>query len=444
MAFFNGRGGYVSTFINVDGSPSGVGGVLPITEWEYESSVRLQEITAADSGQVAEVTSEVADVDGRVNVIWDSVLIPEAVGVSPGTAVTITLQMGASGRYYQFAALIGRYRPRVDTRTGVIQYEFSFKASGIQPYHITTGPSGEPLTKRPQTSSGIEYRVLHEGGGGYLESLSAGNYASSYVVLVDWDSANDLVQDFLGTHTKTGAPAIQRRNPEQHLYFPQLRCVRMELLRNYGPPSMDLSAQGMIQYDQVAYRAYFESVPYAVLEDQDAYDSPYKELSRYVSVRMVPGMDVFTLPGYGFKWVGGSLDGKTVMTPPAMLFPNMTITLTWHYVPGIPYTAIAACLGCVNQDQFNVPLRDGTVMSFEPETVLLQGWEPEFMPATIGQNTLWRIVYHLNVRGAGGSSGPTWNQVFNAGDGVFYPVVQVSTGKPPYSKQDMDSIFVLP
>lgn len=462
MPHYNGAGGSV-TAQQVDTTvfppePTGDEYILPIITWEFDTSTVLDDKTAADSLGVRESRGQVSDIAGRFQIVWDSDEPPETAGLYPGATQIFIFNLNTElDFYYQLSVIIHSVSaPRVNTREGTLEYTLAFYANGPQPnpddendlYTLVLGGGVAEVPEQPPrpktTLNQIEYRILHEGGGGYLENFDAEGYTSTYICLVDWDDANTWVTDMLGTHSVVGG-LIQRNNPEPHLYFPGLYCVRLELLRNYGVPTAADSAQGMIAYDEVAYRASFQALPYLLSSDSEAYTNSLKELSRYVSVKQSPGVEALSRPGYGFQFYTNAgmpfVPPQYLQVPPAFLLPTMTVHLTLHFWPTANTENFQSLLGKVNNDTFTVLMRDGDELTFEAEQCLFQGWEPDFIPAAptpTGDKTLWRHVLHIACRTGTDGSGNviTWNRVYHPTKNQFLEVKGIGDNNPAYTPAD--------
>lgn len=106
------------------------------------------------------------------------------------------------------------------------------------------------------------------------------------------------------------------------------------------------------------------------------------QLLRYVTRNFLPSARALSLPAAFCRWVpqgSGEFSGGLSSGPAAPInegvvipIPEGLLTITWHEVPpeAIPYAAIQACIGCINQAPFdpngiNAPI--GTVMMEQPD-----------------------------------------------------------------------------
>lgn len=104
---------------------------LPNFTYEVEPKARIWEATNAASGGVAEWGAGVTEHSGNGEVMWDSSVIPERVGLVIGQQIKITANMGNSSKTYVIIGFVeSGPKPKVDARNGGITYSFGWRGTG--------------------------------------------------------------------------------------------------------------------------------------------------------------------------------------------------------------------------------------------------------------------------------------------------------------------------
>lgn len=129
MAYHKGNGGKV-TANAVD---------LPVTTWVLNERNRLGETTSSASSGRATWLGGVTEADGQCEVIFDSAaLLVTDNSLTPGSAVTVAMYAGDSGKLWTGTAVIETIVHKVNNLGGdVVKADLTFKYSGSLTQPVT-------------------------------------------------------------------------------------------------------------------------------------------------------------------------------------------------------------------------------------------------------------------------------------------------------------------
>ncbi len=287
----------------------------------------------------------------------------------------------------------------------------------------------------PTTKRGISYTIDHIGEQGWTESFQPDSYQAAYPVTVDWAYRQTFREDMLGSATIVGT-LLRREIPETHVEFTSLYCVALKTMALLGPCVND--SDGVPTYAKVRYLAEFDFFPYKVLTDDDIDSSPLvpSEMGRYIELEEEPGVEAVSRNGLAFEYRDvaprDGQNGRPLPEPPAIIMTHRIITLTLHYWPQVPFTAIENCCKGVNLNTLHLP--NGSVV--DSELLLLQGAKYKRMPLTSADQELWRITYSFFLRPNG------WNKIYNSRLNTYVRVVATQDhASPPYPLVDYYPLF---
>lgn len=199
---------------------------------------------------------------------------------------------------------------------------------------------------------------------------------------------------------------------------------------NGGQPDVDGVARISVTYTPRMYE---------LLSDAEAAATGYGELSRYVDRQITYAVQAQQIPStIQFKFIEGPAANTVVPMNPVLIIPLKQLQYRWVDVPDIPHTSIDACLGKVNDAEFDgapgwPAYPAGTLLCQPPKTRRYR---------TFYGRTLWEITYCFDYRPNG------WNKFLAASPatarGNYYLAAQEGDStKPLFASADFSSLFRL-
>src|SRR5262245_17371412 len=102
-----------------------------VTKWTLNKKGRLADITHSGTGGVVKRKKTVTDGDGTIEFIWDSDNIPDVdMTFDHGDEFTLKLNVGDSGKFYQFAAIADMVTIVDDETQDVVRGTATFFVNG--------------------------------------------------------------------------------------------------------------------------------------------------------------------------------------------------------------------------------------------------------------------------------------------------------------------------
>ncbi len=103
---------------------------LSNTDWTIAESNRLAEVSNSQTGNHARRIACLDDTDGSFNVVFDSTLEPDSVGIYKGNTGNLKSYKGESGQYAQQDIIIEKVELKAVVQQGAIMYTVSYKGNG--------------------------------------------------------------------------------------------------------------------------------------------------------------------------------------------------------------------------------------------------------------------------------------------------------------------------
>lgn len=111
---------------------------LPVTTWELREHNRVAETTNSGTSGRATWLGTVTEADGRCEVIFDSTaLLVTDNTLTPGSSVTVKLELGDSGKFFTGSAVIEDIVHKVNNTQDVVKADLTFKYSGTLTQPVT-------------------------------------------------------------------------------------------------------------------------------------------------------------------------------------------------------------------------------------------------------------------------------------------------------------------
>lgn len=268
-------------------------------------------------------------------------------------------------------------------------------------------------------------------GTAYTERTAADSAECVRIVQTSWDNVREFPQAMLGSAIQAGS-RIHRLTPEPHPTRPGWFCDQVDLINGAGVPfeigdvvvfrdmvpgSADIGTAGAARW-----RVMFRSLPYDVVDDQNAGANPLGELCRWVERLRDFACENQTIPA-GQLYI----DGQPLTAPWPIPTFHEQLFYVWHQVPAIPETAISNCVGYVNNATFDGKYAAETLLCLPPK--LRPIWLPNYFRG-------YEITYAFGYRPQG------WNK-FRKSDGTWGTVTRVNGGSGPYFSVGFDQLFNL-
>src|SRR5262245_30928106 len=105
---------------------------MHVTDWELTINSRQAEVTNSGSAGTATYQHLLMDSSYRANLPWDSTNIPgvSVAGFMPGVQSTVTLMVGASGKFFSFPGLTESLQTIVNSQTDIVRAVIAGKVNG--------------------------------------------------------------------------------------------------------------------------------------------------------------------------------------------------------------------------------------------------------------------------------------------------------------------------
>lgn len=106
---------------------------LDVTEWSADIEVEILDTTnTGDLGWQTNING-CKKATGSCKTFWDTAAVPTGAGaanIQNGTTVTLTLNIGNSGRFFVIPARVGKITVSNPVK-GVVPFEFSYESNGV-------------------------------------------------------------------------------------------------------------------------------------------------------------------------------------------------------------------------------------------------------------------------------------------------------------------------
>ena len=266
------------------------------------------------------------------------------------------------------------------------------------------------------TTISVPYTI--EAAEGITEGVEPDGPLAIVKFLCAWSDRYKLVQDLVGTATRSGNTII-RITPLQYPTSPNLYCrpdVRIEpFTKKFSGFVPGLTNWPMFTRARVI--AKFGVPLWSFDGSGDPSGVPW------TTTTVEPGGEFMTLPGSSSYFT----DGTPTNTPIGLVIPMKTITFTRHWMPYIPLAEMDSIQGKVNQA--NITIGDSV---YPPETLLFQPGSCTQQRDTIG-NVVNEVQYKFIHK-------PTnWNKFWHPKPGIGWDYVwdsKTGSGNHPYQLGD--------
>lgn len=158
------------------------------------------------------------------------------------------------------------------------------------------------------------------------------------------------------------------------------------------------------------------------------------EMGRYVEREIDYAAVNLPVPSGVLQFSEGPFAGQPIgQLGNVLIMGTMQLRHIWHEVPDPPIQQLMSCVGKVNSELFDgldgfPSYPSGTLLCLAPRMTRYRSATGRYR---------WRCQYNTVFRPQG------WNN-FPASDGNFYPVVNKTTGNPPYASTIFTTAFFLP
>jgi hypothetical protein len=196
-------------------------------------------------------------------------------------------------------------------------------------------------TVGPLTAVTVPFAELHDT---LSESADGNGVQATKSFLVRWTDRIQFYKDVMGHVTITGGVGgtVTRLIPLQYPDMPRLYAVSLHM----EPWGQSSDGPYQIRYEWAKVDVGFATVPWN-FQGPDDPDNFTPEVYRTESLEM--GGEVMQNPGQAYEFVSSS---QKIKQPQSRIIPTANLSIKIHQAPYIPFDAIFALIGAVNNGEF--------------------------------------------------------------------------------------------